>query len=94
MTAKSLGMTRHAHNIIMLSAEARNAKTQLVLATRRHAPDDLEVLGEALDELADVIGVGVAVAMAFTPPVTGPLSASYITGRMPLTCGVSERYME
>ena len=72
-----------AHDIIMLSAEASNAKTPL--APRRHASDDLEVLGEAFDELEDVIGVGVDVATAFTPPITGPLSTAYITGNTPLT---------
>jgi hypothetical protein len=61
-----------AHDIIMLSAEARNAKTPL--ATRGRASDELEELGEALDELD--VGVGGAVATAFTPPVTGPLSVS------------------
>jgi len=55
----------------MPSAGARSAKTPL--ATRRRASDDLEVLGEGLDELADD-GVGVDVASAPTPPVTGPLS--------------------
>lgn len=63
------------HDVVMLSAEASNAKTPL--ATRPRASDDLEVLGEALDELEDVIGVGVDVATAFTPPVTGPLSTTY-----------------
>ena len=73
----------------MLSAEASNAKTPL--APRRHASDDLEVLGEAFDELEDVIGVGVDVATAFTPPITGPLSTAYITGNTPLTwCGAFE----
>jgi hypothetical protein len=60
----------------MLSAEARNAK--IPLATRWRASDDLEELGEALDELVADVGVGVAVATAFTPPITGPLSTSYI----------------
>ena len=64
----------------MLSAETSNANTSL--ATRRRASDDSEVLGEALDE--DVTGVGVDVATAFTPPITGPLSTSYITGNTTL----------
>jgi predicted AlkP superfamily phosphohydrolase/phosphomutase len=64
----------------MLSAEARNAK--IPLAKRRRTSDDLVELGEALGELVDV-WVGGAVA-SFTPPVTGPLSVSCITGRTPL----------
>lgn len=71
----------------MPSAGARSAKTPL--ATRRRASDDLEVLGEGLDELADD-GVGVDVASAPTPPVTGPLSDTYVTGRTSLTCGAQE----
>jgi len=57
----------------MPSAGARSAKTPL--ATMRRASDDLEELGEGLEELADV-GVGVDVATASTPPVTGPLSVT------------------
>jgi len=53
----------------MPSSVARSAKTPL--ATRRPASDDEEVLELAED--ADV-AVGVDVATAFTPPVTGPLS--------------------
>jgi len=58
----------------MPSAVARSAKKPL--ATRRPAPDDLEELGEGLDELPEDgdVAVGVDVATAFTPPVTGPLS--------------------
>jgi len=55
----------------MPSAVARSAKTPL--ATRGRASDDLEELGEGLDELADD-EVGVDFATAATPPVTGPLS--------------------
>jgi len=66
----------------MLSAAARSAKTPL--ATRRPASDDLEELGEALDELAEDpdAAVGVDVATAFTPPVTGPLS-DWVTSFVP-----------
>lgn len=55
----------------------------------RRASDDLEELGEGLEELADV-GVGVDVATASTPPVTGPLSVTYVAGRTSLTCGAQE----
>lgn len=58
----------------MPSAVARSAKTPL--ATRRPASDDLEEVLE-LAEDADV-AVGVDVATAFTPPVTGPLSGTYM----------------
>ena len=71
----------------MPSAGARSAKTPL--ATRRRASDDLEVLGEGLEELADET-VGVAVATASTPPVTGPLSVIYVTERTSLTRGTQE----
>ena len=57
----------------MLNAVARNANTPL--ATRWLVSDDLEELGEGLD-----IAVGVDVATAFTPPVTGPLSDCYVIG--------------
>jgi hypothetical protein len=62
----------------MPSAGARSAKTPP--AMRRRASDDLEALGEGLDELADV-AVGVDFATASTPPVTGPLSVTYVAGR-------------
>ena len=65
----------------MPSAVARSAKTPL--ATRRPASEDLEELGEGVDELAED-EVGVAVATAFTPPVTGPVSDTYIAGRTSL----------
>ena len=57
----------------MPNAVAKNAKTPL--AMRWLASDDLEELGEGLD-----IAVGVDVATAFTPPVTGPLSDCYVIG--------------
>lgn len=76
MTAKPLArITVHAHAKVMPSAVARNAKTPL--ATRRPASDDDD---EALGELAEDdtnVAAGVAVATAFTPPVTGPLSVTY-----------------
>jgi hypothetical protein len=71
----------------MPNAGARSAKTPL--ATRRRASDDLEELGEGLEELAEV-EVGVDVATASTPPVTGPLSVTYIAGRISLTCVAQE----
>jgi hypothetical protein len=58
----------------MLNAVARNTKRPL--AMRWLASDDLEELGEALDDIA----VGVDVATAFTPPVTGPVSDCYVIG--------------
>ena len=76
----------------MPSAVARSAK--IPPATRRPASDDLEEPGEVLgelveDELAEDadVAVGVDVATAFTPPVTGPLSGTYVVGRTSLTCG-------
>jgi len=57
----------------MPSAVARSAKTPL--ATRRPASDDLVVEVLELAEDADE-AVGVDVATAFTPPVTGPLSVT------------------
>jgi len=62
----------------MPNAGARSAKTPL--ATRRRASDDLEEPGEGLEELAEEelaeVEVGVDVATASTPPVTGPLSVT------------------
>jgi hypothetical protein len=60
----------------MPSAVARSAKTPL--ATRRPASDDLVVEVLELAEDADE-AVGVDVATAFTPPVTGPLSVTYMS---------------
>jgi hypothetical protein len=57
----------------------------------RRASDDLEELGEGLEELADE-GVGVDFATASTPPVTGPLSDTYVPGRMSLTCETQETW--
>ena len=59
----------------MPSAVARSAKTPL--ATRRPASDDdLEEVGEELDDEDADETVGVDDATAFTPPVTGPLSGT------------------
>jgi hypothetical protein len=68
----------------MPSAGARSVKTPL--ATRRRPSDDLEELGEGLE-----VEVGVDVATAPTPPVTGPLSVvNCVTGRTSLTCGAKK----
>jgi len=68
----------------MPSAGARSVKTPL--ATRRRPSDDLEELGEGLE-----VEVGVDVATAPTPPVTGPLSVVKVGSFVPMAFAAAKK---